>query len=60
MFKRFWNNNFEEADYYWISDLVLVATKKEPKTILTVEKLQGKAFNKDFFLADDQGSEPTT
>lgn len=53
MFRRFWNNNFEEADYYWISDFVLVATKKEPKTIMSVEKLQGKALNKDFFLVNE-------
>jgi len=54
MFRRFWNNNFEEADYYWNSDLVFVTTRKEPKTILSVEKLWGKSLNKDFFLADDQ------
>jgi hypothetical protein len=58
MFRRVMNNNCNEAEYYWNSDLVFVTTRKEPKTILSVEKLWGKSLNKDFFLSDDQEGEP--
>jgi hypothetical protein len=53
MVTRLISNDFSETDYYWVSDLVFVVTKRKPQTIVTVEKLWGKSLNKDFFYADE-------
>jgi len=53
MITRLISNDFSEADYYWVSDLVFVVTNRKPQTIVTVEKLWGKSLNKDFFYADE-------
>ena len=55
MVSRIISNQFTEADYYWVSDLVFVVTRQKPRTIVTVEKLWGKSLNRDFFLLDDEG-----
>ena len=52
MVTRILNNSFKGVDYFWVSDLVFVVTKDKPQTMVTVEKLWGKALNKDFFFTD--------
>jgi len=52
MIARIIQNDFKETEYYWVSDLVFVATCENPKAIVTVEKLWGKSLNKDFFYVD--------
>ncbi|HCE42867.1 MAG TPA: hypothetical protein DET40_04915 [Lentisphaeria bacterium] len=53
MVTRLINNDFQDVDYYWVSDLVFVVTRLKPRTIVTVEKLWGKGLNKDFFLVEE-------
>ncbi len=49
MFKRLLNNRVDVARYFLTSDLVFVVTE-DPRTIVTVEKLQGKKQGRDYFL----------
>jgi hypothetical protein len=49
---RILTNDFREADYFWVSDLVFAVTREEPPTIVTVEKLWGKSLYEDFFFAE--------
>lgn len=52
MIARIIDNDFKEAAYYWVSDIVFVVASGKPKTIVTIEKLWGKNLNKDFFFVD--------
>ena len=50
---RTMNNDNNEMDYYWVSDIIFVVSKSQPRTIVTIEKLWKKSLNKDFFYADE-------
>jgi hypothetical protein len=50
MITRAINNDFKDADYYLVNDLIFVVSCKGPKTIVTVERLWDKCLNKDFFF----------
>jgi hypothetical protein len=52
MVTRTINNEFKDAEYYLINDLVFVVTKDEQRTIVTVEKLWEKRLNIDFFFCE--------
>jgi len=54
MLNRLANHDFAEADYYWLNELVFVVGRREPRAIVTVEKLWGKKLNEDFFLDEDE------
>jgi hypothetical protein len=56
---RIMNNDYNEMDYYWVSDTIFVVSKSQPRTIVTVEKLWKKSLNKEFFYADEPDMDNT-
>ena len=53
------NNDYNEMDYFWVSDTIFVVSKSQPQTIVTVEKLWRNSLNKEFFYADATDNDTT-